>query len=174
MDAPGSGLRGQFGVVFQEDALIPGSVLDNIKFGREITGDDVYAALEIAELLDEVERMPLGLATPVGSRGLHLSGGQCQRLCLARALVHKPSILVLDEASSAIDRLTERRVYDRLLALPCTKVLITHRLYVAESADRVVVLDRGRIVEQGTHHELVGSGGLYARMHGAPRLSTRR
>lgn len=166
-----SGLRAQFGVVFQEDALIPGSVLDNVTFGREIAVDQVYAALELAQLLDEVKRMPLVLATPVGSRGLHLSGGQRQRLCLARALVHKPSILVLDEATSAIDRLTERRVYDRLLALPCTKVLITHRLYVAERADRVVVFDRGRIAEQGTHHELVGGGGLYARMHGAPRLS---
>ena len=166
-----SGLRTQFGVVFQEDALIPGSVLDNITFGREIAVDEVYAALELAQLLDEVRRMPLALATPVGSRGLHLSGGQRQRLCMARALVHKPSILVLDEATSAIDRLTERRVYDKLLALPCTKVLVTHRLYVAESADRVVVLDRGRIAEQGTHHELAGGSGLYARMHGARRLS---
>lgn len=165
-----SALRSQFGVVFQEDALIPGSVLDNITFGREIAVNDVYAALEHAQLLDDVQRMPLALATPVGSRGLHLSGGQRQRLCLARALVHTPSILVLDEATSAIDRLTERRVYDRLLALPCTKVLITHRLYVAESADRVVVLDRGQIAEQGTHHELIGSGGLYARMHGAKRV----
>ncbi len=162
-------LRRQIGVVFQEDMLIAGSLLDNITFGREIPTDRVYASLEMACLMDDVSAMPLMLATPVGSRGLHLSGGQRQRLCLARALVHEPSVLVLDEATSAIDRLTERRIYEHLQRLQCTKVLITHRLYVAQGADRIVVLDRGRVVESGSHEELLGHGGLYARMSGAAK-----
>jgi len=159
-------LRRRFGVVFQEDTLIAGSLLDNITFGREIDVERVYAALETACLIEDVRAMPLGLATPVGSRGLHLSGGQRQRLCLARAVVHDPAVLVLDEATSAIDRLTERRVYERLQALSCTTIMVTHRLYVAKHADRIVVMERGRVVECGSHDELVRSGGLYARMSG--------
>jgi ABC-type bacteriocin/lantibiotic exporter with double-glycine peptidase domain len=162
-------LRRQFGVVFQEDTLIAGSLVENVTFGREIPIDRVYAALEVACLVEDVSAMPLGLATPVGSRGLHLSGGQRQRLCLARAVVHDPAVLILDEATSAIDRLTERRIYERLRQLECTKVLITHRLYAAQGADRVLVMDRGRVVESGSHLDLVAKGGLYARMNGAAR-----
>jgi ABC-type bacteriocin/lantibiotic exporter with double-glycine peptidase domain len=164
-----SDLRRRFGVVFQEDSVIAGSVLENVTFGRDIPIERVYAALETACLLEDVRAMPLGLATPVGSRGIHLSGGQRQRLCLARAVVHDPAVLILDEATSAIDRLTERRVYERLQRLSCTMVIVTHRLYVARDASRIVVMERGRIVESGSHQELVAGGGLYARMHGVGR-----
>jgi ABC-type bacteriocin/lantibiotic exporter with double-glycine peptidase domain len=126
-----SGLRTQFGVVFQEDALIPGSVLDNITFGREIAVDEVYAALELAQLLDEVRRMPLALATPVGSRGTALE----RRTAPAPVHGARAGAQALHPRARRGDQcdrpLTERRVYDKLLALPCTKVLVTHRLYVA-------------------------------------------
>jgi ABC-type bacteriocin/lantibiotic exporter with double-glycine peptidase domain len=160
-------LRRRFGVVFQEDTLIAGTLLDNITFGRNLPVERVYDALETACLLDDVRAMSLGLATPVGSRGLHLSGGQRQRLCLARAVVHDPAVLVLDEATSAIDRLTEHRIYEKLRALSCTTIMVTHRLYVAKGADRIAVLERGAVVECGSHDDLVRSGGLYARMSGA-------
>jgi ATP-binding cassette subfamily B protein len=164
-----SDLRRRFGVVFQEDSVIGGSVLQNVTFGREIPVERVYAALETACLLEDVRAMPLGLATPVGSRGIHLSGGQRQRLCLARAIVHDPAVLILDEATSAIDRLTERQVYERLRRLSCTMIIVTHRLYVAQDASRIVVMEKGRVGESGSHAELVGRGGIYARMTGTGR-----
>src|SRR5262249_32441610 len=138
-------------------------------FGREIPVERVYAALETACLLEDVRAMPLGLATPVGSRGIHLSGGQRQRLCLARAIVHDPAGLILDAATSAIDRLTERRVSERMRRLSCTMVIVTHRLYVAQDAGRIVVMEKGRVIETGSHPELVEAGGLYARMNGVGR-----
>ena len=157
-------LRTRIGAVFQENVLLGGSVLENITMGREMPTSRVYRALAKACLLGEVKQMPLGFATPVGAGGLHLSGGQRQRLCLARAIAARPDVLVLDEATSGVDRITERRIYRNLMRLRCTKVFVTHRLYIAREADCVVVLDGGRVVESGRHGELMVRGGLYARM----------
>jgi len=154
-------LRGRIGCVFQEHVLVDGTVHDNITLGREIPIDQIYDALDLACLKEDVGEMPLMLATPVGAGGMHLSGGQRQRLCLARAIAARPSILVLDEATSSVDRLTERRIFANLDRLRCTRILATHRLYMAARADRVVVIDQGRMVQAGSHRELVRVDGPY-------------
>jgi ABC-type bacteriocin/lantibiotic exporter with double-glycine peptidase domain len=155
-------LRARFGAVFQENVLVGGSILDNVTLGRDLPIARVYRCLALACLLDDVKQMPLGLATPVGAGGLHLSGGQRQRLCLARALASEPRLLLLDEGTSAVDRHTERRIYRRIARLRCTKIIVTHRLYVAETAERVVVLDRGRVAQIGRHADLCRVPGPYA------------
>jgi ABC-type bacteriocin/lantibiotic exporter with double-glycine peptidase domain len=157
-------LRSRIGVVFQENVLVGGSIHENITLGREIPIEQVYEALELACIMEDVERMPLILATPVGAGGLNLSGGQRQRLCLARAIAARPPVFVLDEATASVDRLTERRIFDNLARLHGTRILVTHRLYVAAYADRVVVLENGRVVQCGPHADLLARAGLYARM----------
>jgi ABC-type bacteriocin/lantibiotic exporter with double-glycine peptidase domain len=159
-----SALRSGIGCVFQENILAGGTVHENITLGRDISIDAVYDALDMACLREEVEKMPLILATPVGAGGMHLSGGQRQRLCLARAIASGPKVMILDEATASVDRLTERRIYDNLDRLHCTRILVTHRLYVAAYADRVVVLENGRIAQLGAHRELLAREGAYARM----------
>jgi ATP-binding cassette subfamily B protein len=111
-----------------------------------------------------VARLPEGLDTRVGERGATLSGGQRQRLALARALLHEPPVLVLDEATSALDTVTERRVQEQLAALRCTRVVIAHRLSTIIDADRIVVLERGRVAAIGRHAELLTSCEVYARL----------
>jgi ABC-type bacteriocin/lantibiotic exporter with double-glycine peptidase domain len=157
-------LRSRIGAVFQENILLGGGIHDNIALGREIEIERVYEALELACFMEDVAKMPLILATPVGASGLHLSGGQRQRLCLARAIASRPPVFILDEATSAVDRVTERKIFDNLARLHGTRILVTHRLYVAAYADRVFVLEDGRLVQSGSHTELAGVEGAYARM----------
>jgi ABC-type multidrug transport system fused ATPase/permease subunit len=157
-------LRARIGTVFQENVLLGGSVHENITLGREIAIEQVYEALDLACVMEDVERMPLGLATPVGAGGLNLSGGQRQRLCLARAIASRPPVFVLDEATASVDRLTEKKIFDNLAGLKGTRIQVTHRLYVAAFADRVGVLEEGRIAQAGPHDELLGRAGPYARM----------
>jgi len=123
--------------------------------------------LRAANLWDFVSGLPQGLDTPIGHYGSHLSGGQRQRLAIARAIYKDAPILILDEATSALDSESERAVQDALdkLMRGRTTLVIAHRLSTIEHADRVVAMDRGRIVEQGTHVQLLASGGLYARLH---------
>jgi subfamily B ATP-binding cassette protein MsbA len=144
-----------------------GSTLQGVALGDTVDEARVRAALDSAHLLDFVLTLPQGLHSLIGHNGSELSGGQRQRMAIARAIYKNAPVLILDEATSALDSESERAVQDALehLMKGRTTLVIAHRLSTIEHADRVVVMDRGRVVEQGTHAELLAAGGLYARLH---------
>jgi ATP-binding cassette, subfamily B, bacterial len=157
--------RGLVAVVPQDPVIFAASVLDNVRYGRpQASRDEVLAACDKAFALEFIDRLPQGLDTALGERGVTLSGGQRQRLSIARALLADRPILLLDEATSSLDAAAERLVQQGLEALEegRTTLVIAHRLATVQNARRIVVLERGEIVAQGTHAELMGQGGLYA------------
>ncbi len=160
-------LRQAIGVVPQEPALFSGSVRDNIAYAYPDASDaEVEEAARVANAHDFVTELPNGYATLVGERGVKLSGGQRQRIAIARAVLKDPAVLILDEATSALDNESERQVeiaLERLLVGRST-LIIAHRLSTVQRADRLIVLDRGRIIEEGNHAELLRRGGVYARL----------
>lgn len=158
-------VRSQFGIVLQESFIFSGSVKENIALNNPAMGmERIIAAAQIAAIAGDIEKMPMGYDTLVSEGGSAFSGGQRQRLALARALANGPALLLLDEATSALDVVTEQLVEQNLRRLPCTQIIIAHRLSTVRSADVILVLDRGYIVEQGTHDQLLRRNGFYAQL----------
>ena len=160
-------LRGRIGIVPQDSTVFSASAMDNIRYGRPDAGDDeVFAAARAAFADDFIRALPEGYATHLGERGVRLSGGQRQRISIARAMLKNPPLLFLDEATSALDAESERMVQAALEAAMRgrTTIVIAHRLATVLRADRIVVMEGGRILDEGTHAELVARGGLYAQL----------
>lgn len=156
-------LRRDVGVVLQEPFLFSGSIRENLSFNDPLLPlERIVEAAQMAAIHDEIAAMPMAYETIVAEGGSALSGGQRQRLALARALTRRPPLLLLDEATSHLDTVTEALIDRHLDQLSCTRVIIAHRLSTVRHADRIVVVDEGRIVEQGSHDELIASGGRYA------------
>ncbi len=160
-------LRAQFALVTQEIFLFDDTLFENVRYSRpNATEADVMAALEAANLTELVNKHPLGLHQPIGANGSQLSGGQRQRVSIARAILKDAPILLLDEATSALDNESERLVQQALerLMQGRTSIIVAHRLSTIEQADRIIVMDEGKIIEEGSHHELMAKGGYYAKL----------
>ena len=164
-------LRRHIGVVLQAGRLVSGNIFQNITLSApHLTMDEAWEAAEMSGIADDIRAMPMGMFTHISEGSGSISGGQRQRLLIARAVAPKPKLLIFDEATSALDNITQRQVSDALGALDCTRIVVAHRLSTIRNCDRILVLDGGRIVEDGAYDELVAQGGVFSGLVERQRL----
>ncbi len=164
-------LRRRIGTVTQDGSLFNEDILSNITISApQLSEEDAWEAAEIAGIADDIRKMPMGMQTMISEGGGGISGGQKQRIMIARAIAPKPNILILDEATSALDNKTQKRVAEALDGLNCTRIVVAHRLSTIKNCDRILYLEGGRIVEDGTYDELIAKGGLFAELVERQRL----
>ena len=167
-------LRRKIGVVMQNGKLFQGDIFSNITISAPwLTIDDAWRAAELAGIADDIKRMPMGMHTIISEGSGGVSGGQRQRLMIARAMAPKPRILMFDEATSALDNLTQKKVSESLDGLKCTRIVIAHRLSTIKQCDRIIYLDNGKIVEDGTYEELINMGGKFAELVARQQLDSK-
>jgi ABC-type bacteriocin/lantibiotic exporter with double-glycine peptidase domain len=156
-------LRRKIGVVMQNGKLFSGDIYSNIVISApQLTMDDAWKAAELAGIADDIRKMPMEMNTMISEGSGGISGGQRQRLMIARAIAPKPKILMFDEATSALDNITQKKVSESLDALKCTRIVIAHRLSTIMQCDRILVLDKGKIIEDGSYEELIAKNGFFA------------
>ena len=166
-------LRRKIGVVMQDGSLFQGDIYSNIVISApQLTVKEAWEAAEIAGIADDIRAMPMGMQTILSEGQGGISGGQKQRLMIARAVAPKPKILMFDEATSALDNRTQKQVSDALDGLNCTRIVIAHRLSTIKNCDRILVLDKGHIMEDGTYDELIAKNGFFAELVARQRLDT--
>ena len=164
-------LRRRIGVVMQNGKLFQGDIYSNIVISAPwLSQQDAWEATELTGIAEDIRRMPMGMNTVISEGSGGISGGQRQRLMIARAIAPKPKILMFDEATSALDNITQKKVSESLDRLKCTRIVIAHRLSTIRQCDRILVLDQGKIVEDGTYDELIASDGFFAELVARQRL----
>ena len=164
-------LRRRIGVVMQNGKLFQGDIYSNIVISAPwLTQQDAWEAAELAGIADDIRKMPMGMNTMISEGSGGISGGQRQRLMIARAIAPKPKILMFDEATSALDNLTQKKISESLASLKCTRIVIAHRLSTIKQCDRIIVLDRGKIIEDGKYDELIAKNGFFAELVARQRL----
>ncbi len=164
-------LRRRIGVVMQNGKLFQGDIYSNIVISAPwLTQEDAWEAAELAGIADDIRRMPMGMNTVISEGSGGISGGQRQRLMIARAIAPKPKILMFDEATSALDNITQKKVSESLDRLKCTRIIVAHRLSTIKQCDRIIVLDKGRIVEDGKYDELIAENGFFSKLVARQRL----
>ncbi len=164
-------VRRQMGVVLQRPQLTPSSLYDNIRGTANVGMDEVWEAARLAGIADDIDKMPMKLHTVVTEGAQGISGGQLQRIAIARAIVRNPAFLILDEATSALDNVTQAEVTRNLASLACTRIVVAHRLSTVVGADRIIVLDQGKVAEIGPYEQLMASGGVFAKMAERQQIS---
>ena len=164
-------LRKSIGVAIQNGELFQGDIFSNITISApQLKMEDAWAAAELAGIADDIREMPMGMQTMISEGSGGISGGQKQRLIIARAVAPRPKILIFDEATSALDNKTQKQVSDALDGLKCTRIVIAHRLSTIRNCDRILVMDQGTIIEEGTYDDLIAREGLFAELVRRQRL----